>query len=116
MLVCREGCRSQVDKYSGAVYKGFSTAAEAESFVGASQASHARSTYGRSRSYHCNTLYNYSTHLIGLIMQFSVAHQNNCVHCFKKIYTLIKKKTLYQVQSMSESGAHRTQRNQPSTG
>ncbi|CAI8020776.1 Ribonuclease H1, partial [Geodia barretti] len=47
-----EGCRSQVDKYSGAVYKGFSTAAEAESFVGASQASHARSTYGRSRSYH----------------------------------------------------------------
>ena len=51
MLVCREECRSQVDKYSGAVYKGFSTAAEAESFVGDSQASHARSTYGRSRSY-----------------------------------------------------------------
>lgn len=55
--VCRrEECQAQVTRYPGAVYKGFSSASEAESYVGASGSSHARSTYGNSRrSYHHNS-------------------------------------------------------------
>lgn len=39
-------CQEQVHKYPGAVFKGFSDAAEAQAFVNSSHTTHARGTYG----------------------------------------------------------------------
>lgn len=46
LVYLRAECKAQIDKYPGAVFKGFSNATEAHEFAFSSKSSHARSTYG----------------------------------------------------------------------